>query len=371
MQTFDPDEIKYTYSPEHAPIGTVEAGESFTVTTADGFTGRYDDPADFTPETAAWVEENLDGVTGPIAVAGAEPGQAIAVTIEELEVITNPVVVVSRCEALSPYDWWHEEDHVVNLTVADGLIRLRDDWTVPATPLIGCLATTPARETVFSQHEGDHGGNVDVREITAGSTIVLPVEIPGAGLYFGDCKAALGDGEIVCAPECGTRIVVTARPFERPQAMGRSADRDRRPSDDGGVCAVLTDAARTAFRELKHWLEQDRRLTNDEAAMVMGMAAHCGIGQVTNLLHTAKCSIDRSLLPPECGRAQDALGSTPMSASDSMAADAGAKTWHGVLVANPVMLDSELGVDFDRYADHIAWLADRRLRRDHPEWLAG
>ena len=220
MQTFDPDKIKYTYSPEHAPIGTVEAGESFTVTTADGFTGRYDDPADFTPETAAWVEEDLDGVTGPIAVAGAEPGQAIAVTIEELEVITKPVVVVSRCEALSPYDWWHEEDHVVNLTVADGLIRLRDDWTVPATPLIGCLATTPARETVFSKHEGDHGGNLDVREITAGSTIVLPVEIPGAGLYFGDCKAALGDGEIVCAPECGTRIVVTARPFERPHAMG-------------------------------------------------------------------------------------------------------------------------------------------------------
>lgn len=247
------------------------------------------------------MEENLDGVTGPIAVAGAEPGQAIAVTIEELEVITNPVVVVSRCEALSPYDWWHEEDHVVNLTVADGLIRLRDDWTVPATPLIGCLATTPARETVFSKHEGDHGGNVDVREITAGSTIVLPVEIPGAGLYFGDCKAALGDGEIVCAPECGTRIVVTARPFERPQAMGapRIVTADRLMTVVSAPS--VTDAARTAFRELKLWLEQDRQLTNDEAAMVMGMAAHCGIGQVTNLLHTAKCSIDRSLLPPDAG----------------------------------------------------------------------
>ncbi len=158
------------YSPEHAPIGTVEAGESFTVITADGFTGRYDDPADFTPETAAWIEENLDGVTGPIAVAGAEPGQAVAVTIEELEVVTKPVVVVSRCEALSPYDWWHEEDHVVNLTVADGAIRLRDDWTVPVTPLIGCLATAPARETVFSKYEGDHGGNLDVREITTGAT---------------------------------------------------------------------------------------------------------------------------------------------------------------------------------------------------------
>jgi 4-hydroxy-tetrahydrodipicolinate synthase len=46
-----------------------------------------------------------------------------------------------------------------------------------------------------------------------------------------------------------------------------------------------------------------------------------------------------------------------MSASDSMAGDADTKTWRGVLVANPVIFDSELGVDFDRYADHIVWLA--------------
>jgi amidase len=298
MQTFESADIKYMYSPEHAPIGTVEPGESFTVITADGFTGRYDDPADFTPETAAWVEENLDGVTGPIAVAGAEPGEAVAVTIEELEVVTEPVVVVSRCEALSPYDWWHEEDHVVKLTVADGAIRLRDDWTVPVTPLIGCLATAPARETVFSKYEGDHGGNLDVREITTGATVVLPVETPGAGLYFGDCKAAIGDGEIVCAPECGTRIVVAARPFDRPSGMGSP----RIVTADYLMTVVsapsVTDAARSAFRELKLWLEQEWELTNEEAVMVMGMGAHCGIGQVTNLLHTAKCSLDRSLLPP-------------------------------------------------------------------------
>src|SRR3954462_4187898 len=108
MQTFAPEDIKYTYSPDQAPIGTVVPGESFTVITADGFTGRYDDPADFTPETAEWVEENLDGVTGPISVARAEPGQAIAITIEELEVNTKGTVVISRCTAPSPQDWWLE-----------------------------------------------------------------------------------------------------------------------------------------------------------------------------------------------------------------------------------------------------------------------
>jgi hypothetical protein len=60
----------------------------------------------------------------------------------------------------------------------------------------------------------------------------------------------------------------------------------------------LSDACRSAFRELKAWLEDEWGLTSDEAAIVMGIGAHCGVGQLSNLLHTAKCSIDRTLLPP-------------------------------------------------------------------------
>jgi acetamidase/formamidase len=59
----------------------------------------------------------------------------------------------------------------------------------------------------------------------------------------------------------------------------------------------LADAARAAFRELKLWLQDEWRLSSDEAAIVMGIGAHCGICQLSNLLHTAKCSIERSLLP--------------------------------------------------------------------------
>jgi amidase len=300
MQLFETTDIKYTYSPEHAPIGTVKPDERFTVITEDGFTARYNDPSDFTPETAAWVDENLDGVTGPIAVEGADPGQAVTVTIDEVEVITQGTVVVSRCEAISPRDWWREEDHVVHLPVSGRVIQIRDDWAVEARPLIGCLATSPARQTILSRHEGNFGGNLDCREITEGATVVLPVEIAGAGLYFGDCKAAMGDGEIVCAPEVGTRIVASARPIERPAAMNapRIITADRLMTVVSGPS--LTDAAREAFRELKFWLEQEWGLTSDDAAVVMGIGAHCSIGQVSNLLHTAKCSISRSLQPPGC-----------------------------------------------------------------------
>jgi acetamidase/formamidase len=301
MQTFEPTDLKYTYSSEHAAIGTVAAGETFAVITEDCFTGRYDDPANF-PGEAAWVEDHLDGVTGPIAVEGAEPGQAVEVTIESVDMTTPGYVVVSRCEAVSPADWWHEEDHVIHLEVDADQIVLGDGWTVPVAPLIGCLATAPAHETVLSRHEGHHLGNVDVREITTGATVVLPVAVPGAGLYFGDCKAAMGDGEVVCAPEIGARIVASARPIPRPASMGAP----RVMTDDTLMTVVsgisLADACRAAFAELKSWLQDEWELSSDQAAVVMGIGAHCGVGQVSNLLHTAKCSVARALLPDGNGR---------------------------------------------------------------------
>jgi acetamidase/formamidase len=60
----------------------------------------------------------------------------------------------------------------------------------------------------------------------------------------------------------------------------------------------LADACRTAFRELKGWLEDEYALTSDDAAVLMGIAAHCGVCQVSNALYTAQCSISLSVLPP-------------------------------------------------------------------------
>ena len=186
----------------------------------------------------------------------------------------------------------------MNLAVADGLIKLRDDWSVPARPMIGCLATTPARETVFSRHEGSYGGNLDVPRDHSRGDRRARGRGSGRGLYFGDCKAAIGDGEIVCAPECATTIRARAGPLDRPAGMSapRIITMDRLTTVVSA--ASLTDAASSAFRELKIWLEHEWGLTSDEAAVLMGIGAHCGIGQVSNLLHTAKCSLDRSLLPP-------------------------------------------------------------------------
>ena len=81
---------------------------------------------------------------------------------------------------------------------------------LPTRPLIGCLAVQPAEGEVNASLQGRYGGNLDCRELRAGVTMILPVAHEGAGLYFGDCKALMGDSEIVGPPEVGALVTASA-----------------------------------------------------------------------------------------------------------------------------------------------------------------
>ena len=298
MQSFQPDDLKFTYSGEHTPIGTVEPGERFVVETEDCFTGRFRRPDGFTPENLAWVLENLDGVTGPVAVAGAERGGAVAVTLHRVEVTTPGSIAWSTCAAASPGDWWGEWYACDGLEVRDGRIHL-GDLRIAARPLVGCIATAPGRETVLSKMQGPYGGNMDCNEVREGATVVLPTEVDGAYLYFGDSKARMGDGEVVQTPEVGTRLEVSVEVGPRPAGMSWP----RIVSEEQLVTVVsartVDEGSRLAFAEMLAWCEPHSGLSRADTALVLAMLAGVGICQVSNSLPTARCVVNRAELPWE------------------------------------------------------------------------
>ncbi|MFO1059643.1 MAG: acetamidase/formamidase family protein [Dongiaceae bacterium] len=307
MQLFPAEDLKNVYSPYHAPFGRVEPGETFQIETQDGFAGALRRPEDLTPERLAWAEESWCIATGPIEVRGATPADVVAVTIEAIEVTTPGLVIISRYRAPSPDDWWLESefDRLHSYPVESGELVFNDRLRLPARPLIGCIATAPKHEVVLSRREAEWGGNQDCNLMTTGATILLPVNVPGGLLYFGDCKVMMGDGELVNAPECGTRITATARLRPRPRAM--SWPRVETPELYAAVVSNISaaDAVRHAFRELLLWLEEETGGNRQEIAMLMGMVAHAGICQVSNTFHTASCRIERryldALRPPAQG----------------------------------------------------------------------
>src|SRR6266550_7270714 len=296
MQRFLASDAKYSYSPEHASIGTVQPGERFEVESVEGFSGYFRAASDFTPEVYALAEAHKWAVTGPISVAGAKANEAVAVTIHAVDVVTPGVVVYGGYTADDPLAWWDDESACELYPVQDGVLRFDDRTSLPTRPLIGCLAVVPSDGEVHAKLQGRYGGNLDCRELRAGATLILPVEHEGAGLYFGDCKALMGDSEIVGPPEVGALVTASAQPVERPDSL----EWPRIETADELMTVVsgkpLEWAARQAMRELVNWIDDDYDLPRARAALLLAMVAHARIAQISNTDYTAYCVAPRDVL---------------------------------------------------------------------------
>lgn len=294
MKRFRARDVTYAYSAEHAQIGTVEPGEVFEVECVEGWSSFFRRPEDFTPESYAAADAVKWAVTGPIGVAGAEPGGVVAVTIHAVEPTTPGVVVYGAYDdAVDPADWWDDEDAVDLYATEDGRVRFDERTTLAADPAVGCLATAPASGTLHAKLQGRFGGNLDCRHLRAGATVVLPSEHAGAGLYLGDCKALMGDGEIVAPPEIGALVRASAEPRPRPPSFEwpRIETPEARATLVSGT--PLEWCARQAFRALLSWILEEHDLPRHRAALLLAMVAHAGICQISNTNFTASCTAPR------------------------------------------------------------------------------
>jgi amidase len=298
MQRFLARDAKFAYSPEHESIGTVQPGERFEVESVEGFYNTFSAPSDFSPETYAVAEAHKWAVTGPISVDGAQADGVIAVTIHAVEVTTPGVVVYGAYTGDDVLAWWDDESACEIYPAEGGSLRFDDRTTLPTQPLIGCLAVAPAEGTLHAKLQGRYGGNLDCRELRAGATLVLPLAHDGAGLYFGDCKALMGNGEIVGPPEVGALVTASAEPRERPASL-RWPRLETSESFTTLVSGTpLEWSAREAFHELLNWVTDDYDLARPKAALLLAMVAHAGICQISNTDYTAYCAMPRSVLEP-------------------------------------------------------------------------
>ncbi|HEV2633860.1 MAG TPA: acetamidase/formamidase family protein [Actinocrinis sp.] len=184
---------------------------------------------------------SVDGphvVTGPIRVRGAEPGDLLAITVlETLPRVPYGVIsnrhgrgalpgefpqqpgTVSIFAALDPdedEDWQHAQYAAMALG-SGGPRSVR----FPIAPFLGIMGVAVAGdERAHSVPPGPHGGNLDIKLLTAGSTLYLPVQVPGGLAYVGDPHFAQGDGEVaLTALEASLRATVRFEVLSRAEAL--------------------------------------------------------------------------------------------------------------------------------------------------------
>jgi amidase len=137
--------------------------------------------------------ETFNRVTGPVYVEGAEPGDALRVEVLDIEIHRSWSVWLPGFGALGGYT-----DRTVarQIPLDDGCAVISDRLRVPVEPMIGCVGLAPGTGVGSTFMPAYHwGGNMDLREMSPGTTVDLPVEVPGGLLSIGDHHAAMGRGE--------------------------------------------------------------------------------------------------------------------------------------------------------------------------------
>ncbi|MCY3547555.1 MAG: acetamidase/formamidase family protein [Gemmatimonadetes bacterium] len=268
------------------------------------------DVLDFWATRAERSREGRSGhvITGPIHVEGAEPGDVLEIEILSIE--TRVPWGVNSTSARggvfsTSYPGFAEGDpaldippgtrHVIRTGEVDGreVAFLSDDIQVPLAPFMGIMAVAPdpvvgqpgvtVPGVQGSRPPGPFGGNLDVKDLKAGTTVYLPVFQPGALFYVGDGHGAQGDGEV-----SGTAIEQSLTgTFRLAVHKDRSITGPRAENGDHyilmGIDLDLDRAARHAVWEVVNFLVEEKGLTPARALSLASIAVDFRISEVVDL----------------------------------------------------------------------------------------
>jgi amidase len=157
-------------------------------------------------------------------------------------------------------------------------------YSVPLKPMLGCVAVAPGvtGAAPATQDSGGWGGNMDFNEIIEGSTVYLPVRVPGALLYVGDGHALQGDGELNGnALETSMDVEFTVDVIPGKHIPGPRVESSTHIMAMG-LAGSLDEAFRDATSNMADWLRNDYKLTSSEVAQVLGTAAEYKVSEAAD-----------------------------------------------------------------------------------------
>src|SRR3984957_2832966 len=189
------------------PVMTIESGDRVEVQCVSGrepVMPPADSPFTVPPELSAIIKANPGVqaghiVTGPIAIAGAMPGDTLEIRIEKIVPGADWGYNLIRPLAGTLPEDFHETTLMhIPVDKGRGICTLPWGTELNLAPFFGVMGVAPPPEfgTIASKEPRIHGGNLDNKELTAGSTLYLPVWVPGANFSVGDGHGVQGDGEV-------------------------------------------------------------------------------------------------------------------------------------------------------------------------------
>ena len=276
----------FSYSAANPPAERIAPGETVVVETTNAFGDQEFHPGD----TLADLDlDAADPLTGPLYVEGAEPGDTIAVTLEDIQLVG--IGAQGIIPGFGILDWKSMPLHFFE--PRDGKITWLRGIEFAVRPSLGAIGVAPVEGSIPSIWPGDHGGNMDTKYVCARSTIFFPVFHPGALLVMGDCHQIQGDGELCgVAPETDAEVtlhvdVLKGKTIRRPRIMAEHRFMTIASAE------TLEQAVKIATRDMIDLLVEEKGFTEDEAYLLITIKADIEICQVVDPLMTVRVAMDR------------------------------------------------------------------------------
>jgi acetamidase/formamidase len=288
------------WDPAIEPIETVQSGDIVEFDLLDSSGGQLTASSTLADLTRLDFSR-VDQVNGPIAVAGAEPGDTLQVDLLEFEPADWGWSASIPGFGLLADDFPEPSLRITRVPPAGGRAEFLPGIRVPIVPFCGEVGVAPPTGPRSTIPPDLFGGNMDTRHLTAGATLFLPVFHRGARLSMGDGHAAQGDGEVSgTAIETPMRAVVRLTVRKDLHLTGPeflTADvatpAGRRYATDGIGPDLLT-AARDAVRRMIDWLGREHGVAAVDAYLLTSVAIDLRISEIVdmpNYVVTAHCPL--------------------------------------------------------------------------------
>ena len=291
-----PDTVAWGYySGTSRPALTVHSGDTVRMQTLstcgspEQMIARGVKPEDIPPYTDAIYKEVKDKgpgghiLTGPVAIAEAEPGDVLEVQILKVDIDAN-----FACNGFAlgrgflPMEYPYNRSKIIPLDRQKMIGHFAPGIQIPLHPFFGSMGVAPAGGKIDSAPPFAHAGNMDNKELVAGTTLYIPVAAKGALFQAGDGHAAQGNGEVdITALETyltGTFRFVVHK--DRHLIWPRAETPDYYISM--GFSKDLKEATEHALRDMIEFLMTEKHLNRDDAYMLSSVAVDLNITQLVD-----------------------------------------------------------------------------------------
>lgn len=275
--------VIHGFSKENKPVISIKQGETIEVETLDCFANQLRNEGD-TIDSLDW--DNTNPATGPIFVEGAQPGDTLKVTINDIRVDEKGTVACIENEGTVGHMFKGSTVKIVH--IEENELKFNDEIKIPIRPMIGVIGVAPKEGMIGCATPGEHGGNMDNTMVEKGATLYFPIEAEGALLALGDVHAVMGDGEIGVTgleiPAVVSLTVEVIKEKRREYPMLENKD-----SFSVIVSKPTADEAMIRATELMvEFIEDNSGMSRADVVMLLSLVADMQICQIVDPLKTVR-----------------------------------------------------------------------------------